>query len=182
VTLPRKAAFALVAAVQLAVPLSSIVVHERTLEQGHPWRFRTGPVDPIDAFRGRYVALAFPVANEVVDLPADAQVGDRLFGVLEPDADGFARFARFERRLPDQDAVGVSVAWVDDRGRGSVRVPFDVYYLPEDLEPEATALQRASGRGTAWAVVRVRDGRAVIEDVVVDGVPLRESIEGRGRR
>jgi uncharacterized membrane-anchored protein len=180
--MPRKVAFVLVAAAQLAVPLSSIVVHERTLEEGRPWRFRTGPVDPIDAFRGRYVALAFPAAREVVELPADVQVGDPLFAVLAPDADGFARFERFERRLPDVDAVPVHVTWVGGDGRGSVEVPFDVYYLPEDLEPEAQAFRDESGARTAWAVVRVRRGRAVIEDLVVDGVPLRAVIEHRRHR
>ena len=55
----RLLVFALVGFAQLAVPASLIWKRERTLRQGHVWKFRTAPVDPVDAFRGRYVALEF---------------------------------------------------------------------------------------------------------------------------
>lgn len=47
------------AAAQLAVPASMIVQRETVLTQGRVYKFKTAPVDPVDAFRGRYVALRF---------------------------------------------------------------------------------------------------------------------------
>ena len=45
-------------AVQIAVPVYMIVNREKTLVLGKQFKFHTVPVDPYDAFRGRYVALA----------------------------------------------------------------------------------------------------------------------------
>ena len=42
-----------VAAAQLAVPAWMIAGRELTLREGQVFKFRTRPVDPADAFRGR---------------------------------------------------------------------------------------------------------------------------------
>jgi len=42
---------------QVAVPATMIWGRERTLAVGSVYKFRTQPVDPYDAFRGRYVSL-----------------------------------------------------------------------------------------------------------------------------
>jgi hypothetical protein len=60
-----------------------------------------------------------------------------------------------------------------------VALPFDRYYLPEDLAPAAeqayrTLASREPGPTRAWVDVRVRDGHAVLEELYLDGVPVRE--------
>ena len=55
----RIAIFILVALAQIAVPASMIWKRQRTFREGRVWKFRTAPVDPIDALRGRYLALRF---------------------------------------------------------------------------------------------------------------------------
>ena len=86
--------FAIVVAVQLAVPAWMIVDHERTLAKGQLFKFRTRPVDPADAFRGRYVWLSLePHAVRVPNIQRwrsrqkafavlEAERGNRLFVVL----------------------------------------------------------------------------------------------------
>ena len=49
--------FILVAIVQISFSASMIINREITLKSGKQFKFRTAPVDPYDAFRGRYVAL-----------------------------------------------------------------------------------------------------------------------------
>ncbi len=51
------AAFFCVALLQIYTPVSMIIARESTLKEGVLFRFKTAPVDPYDAFRGRYVAL-----------------------------------------------------------------------------------------------------------------------------
>jgi uncharacterized membrane-anchored protein len=172
-------ALAVLAATQLAVPLAGVVVQERTLALGTTWRFRTGPVDPYDAFRGRYVALSFPLARDVRGLPPDAEAGDKVWGVLGQDEDGFARFERFERRRPDDvDAVRARVVYAGPDGQGSLELPFSAYYLPEELAPAAdrayAEATRRPGGGTAWVTVKVRHGHAALEDLWLDGRSIRD--------
>ena len=47
--------FLVVALAQISVPASMIWKRQRTLREGRLWKFRTAPVDPVDAMRGRYL-------------------------------------------------------------------------------------------------------------------------------
>lgn len=173
--------FVLLAVVQLAVPAAMIAGRERVLATGEVFRFRTAPVDPYDAFRGRYVALGFPDAEAV--LPAGQKPprrGERVYVELERDDEGFARLGTFRRERPEAGPyLRLRVLWTAD-DRVSLELPFDRYYLEEPLAPEAERLYREhSGGGdrrTAWVAVRVLDGRAAIEELYVGGVPIRDFV------
>ena len=59
-------------------------------------------------------------------------------------------------------------------------LPFDRYYMEEKLAPAAEAAYRQnSGREKrdAYVVVRIRSGRAVIEDLFICEKPILEYIE-----
>ena len=61
--------------------------------------------------------------------------------------------------------------------RATIRIPFDRYYLSEHDAPRAeTTYREHSRRGSldAYLVVRVRNGSAVLADLVVGGKPIRE--------
>jgi uncharacterized membrane-anchored protein len=49
--------FAVLSFFQLGMPVWMIANREMTLRDGKQFRFRVAPVDPYDAFRGRFVAL-----------------------------------------------------------------------------------------------------------------------------
>jgi uncharacterized membrane-anchored protein len=51
-------------ALQLGVPAAMVLREEATLRGGAELRFRAGPVDPVDPFRGRYVALSLEIERE----------------------------------------------------------------------------------------------------------------------
>ena len=55
----RAAVLTAVCVAQLAIPAWMLVSRERVLAEGEPHRFECAPVDPVDVFRGRYVALGF---------------------------------------------------------------------------------------------------------------------------
>ena len=86
--------FALVAVAQLTVPAWMIVSHERTLLTGKVFKFRTAPVDPYDAFRGRYVR-ACNRTDAVAD-PCGGAVEERA-GSFRVDRDGYDRLLEVGR-------------------------------------------------------------------------------------
>src|SRR5262245_64407221 len=89
----RLIVFILVAFAQLAVPASVVWKRSQTLSHGRVWKFKTEPVDPIDAIRGRYVALRF-AAEKAKATPEPLIKGsssDQIFVTLKEDLEGFAQ-------------------------------------------------------------------------------------------
>lgn len=175
---------AAVAVVQLAVPGWMILRRERTLEQGEVFRFATAPVDPYDAFRGRYVALQFTAATVTnAAAPEGLRRGDTVYAVLRESVDGFADVESLHRERPALPHLSVRVRSVSVEGPVRIDLPFDRFYLEEPLAPAAEAVYRERGREggatSAWAVVRVRNGFGVLDDLIVDGVPIREAAAAR---
>ena len=167
------------AAVQLAVPVWMIARHEHVLGRGEVFKFRTAPVDPYDAFRGRYVALRFEEDSVPASSAPEMPSGVRVCVAVTNGPDGFARYGAVTTRPP---ATG---AWLRTRTRFSHSqrlnlVPFaDRYSMPESEAPAAETAYRkhsAQSNRTAWAQVRILDGRAAIEELYVDGVPIREFV------
>ncbi len=56
-------------------------------------------------------------------------------------------------------------------------LPFDQYWLDENIAPQADrayAENSRRGAAAAYVTVRVRDGDAALEQLYIDDVPLRE--------
>lgn len=166
------------ALIQLAAPLRMIAKREDTLRTGELFRFRAAPIDPYDAFRGRYVALRMAANPVAVDDAGGYASGERVFVLLATDEEGFARPIGVERRRPP-DAAYVEARVASPRGDGELWLdyPFDRYYMNEKLAPAAErAYQRRSGgvAGDAWVTVRIKRGFAVLEELYVGGAPIGE--------
>ncbi|HUP92954.1 MAG TPA: GDYXXLXY domain-containing protein [Solimonas sp.] len=196
----KLAAFALLAAVQLGVPAHLIQRQQQTLAHGAEYRFKTAPVDPADPFRGRYVALNFTAACAPLPSPGepDGRHESKWFALLATDGEGYARIADLSRERPtDGDYIQVrsQPSGGCAGGGGRLEFPFNRFYLPEQMAPQAEAAYMASNRrrtalpapaeGTeppdprvpAYARVRVLDGNAALQELVLDGLPLREFLE-----
>ena len=85
----RFALFVIVALVQLAVAGNSIVQSELALRSGEAIRFQIQPVDPVDAFRGRYVAIRFAVDRALVADGVEIRPRKFVFVPVQVGADGF---------------------------------------------------------------------------------------------
>ena len=171
------ALFGLALFAQLAVPASMILKRERVLAHGQAFKFRTAPVDPYDAFRGRYVALGFD-RNSVAAPPGhDFARGQTVHVRLEEDADGFATFAEVLRERPDAAPYLTTKIQYVGGNMVHLRLPFDRFYMDEDAAPAAEQAYwkySASSNRNAHVQVRIEKGFAVLEDLYVDGQPIRE--------
>ena len=175
----RNLALAALAVVQLAVPSAMIARREFVLRQGTVYRFKTAPVDPYDAFRGKYVALQMTPTTAPTTESDTLEHDDRVYVTLGNDADGFATLVGASARPPAEgDYLTCRVARPDgEQGHVRVDLPIDRYYMDETQALDAElAYRRHSRRGQseAFVLLRVRNGACVIEDLYLAGIPIEE--------
>jgi len=177
--------FALVVVAQIAGPASLIAKHELTLRHGTRWKFRTAPVDPYDAFRGRYVALGFSENKVPIAPGAKIEADMDAYAVLGTDTNGFARLDML-RKSPSSDKpfLKVHVTWAD-RGQASVELPFNRFFMEEHRAPAAEQAYQQSNRRDAakptYVVVRVRNGVGVIENLFIADKPISDYLREQGK-
>jgi len=170
--------FGAAALVQLAVPGWMILQHERVLQRGEVFRFRTAPVDPRDPFRGEYVMLNFDAETGPWKDPAvEGDLGNETtFALLETDTAGFALITQLLTDRPKQGSyLLVEKGYLlNDTLVQMVSLPFDRFYLEEGDGAKTEDMLAPQWDGEtlsqplpAYALVRVYDGQAVIEDLIV---------------
>ena len=147
---------------QLSVPTYMIFNKYNILKTGEEFRFRVSPVDPYDAFRGRYVSL---------NVRHDAR-GEGEYGVIEVAADGFANISFITNTKP---AYG---AYVKSDEPSWFSFPVDRYYMDEKLAPRAETLtQRIDSDRETYISVRVKKGALVISGLFIDGVAIEDIVK-----
>lgn len=175
---PRAALLVALAVAQLAVPAWAILSNERILRHGETFRFRAVPVDPYDPFRGRYVALRLAPNTAAAEEEEGAAIswGDTAYAPLGRDAEGFATLGPLRREPPPTGAF-LTVEVTDRTEEGwTVELPFDRYYLRDDLAPDVEraffALAADDDAAPSWLEVRVLAGRGVGARLYVGGRPV----------
>jgi uncharacterized membrane-anchored protein len=178
---PRSFIFAVLCVLQLGAAASGIALHERTLAEGADVLLAVAPVDPADPFRGRYVSLAFDLEQANHDLKGPAPAYDKpAYVVLKVDA---GRVATVDYVTAARPANGLYLkarsGWQESDTTLHVSLPFKRYYMNEALAPAAEeayrqAIMRDDGKKN-YARVRLRGGHAVIEAVLLDGVPIEQA-------
>lgn len=163
---------------QLAVPFLMIGSREDVLASGVAYKFRCGPVDPYDAFRGRYVALSFP------DMQLENWTGmffdgtETAYALLRVDEEGLAKIADVTLSPPASGDYLKVKAYGGGAGNSTlwVTLPFDRYYMDEFQAPAAEVAYRGQSRTEegAHAVIRVREGEGVIAGLYFGEVSIEE--------
>jgi uncharacterized membrane-anchored protein len=173
--------FVIVAFVQLAIAGGAIVNSELALRTGEAFRFRIQPVDPVDAFRGRYVAIRFAVDRTLVADGAELRSRKNIFVPVNVDCDGFASLGLADDEPPADGAylrLRAGVVTPDENGNQQVWVamPFRRFYMDEDKAPKAERAVWGGRRGQreASVSVRIRHGVGVIEELYIDDVPIHQ--------
>lgn len=173
--------FGLTVLAQLYIPASMIRIHEKILAEGSLYMFKTAPIDPYNPFMGRYVRLNFQAENyESKDL-TDGKGGE-YFVIPALDEDGFGYVKAIAKQRPEHGEYFESEGcWYNKRnGTMTVRFPFDRYFLSEKDAPKAEKeymKRRQDGSETAVAAVKIGMGRARLEELYIDDVPIKEFIK-----
>jgi len=176
---------------QIAVPISMIIHREDILRTGALYRFRTEPVDPSDAFRGRYVALDVQASRMLIKDKDEFERGEKLYAELTRDENGMAKIKKLTRKPPDsEDYLKVRVMYwftrpIDgDKNRrvGMLRLdmPIKRYYMDEYEAPRAERAYNSrsrSGEVNSFVDVRVKRGEAVVEELYIGEKPVYEYLK-----
>ena len=178
-------AFVFVALVQLFVPAKMILDRENVLATGAEYRFRTVPIDPNDPFRGKYISLGYE--ENTVEIPNEKDwvtTGEIIYVSLSRDKDGFAKIKSVSKEKPagNHDFIKAKVSYISGDGSNEVAIdyPFDRYYMEESKAPGAEQIYRQSLQDTnriTYALVCIKNGDAVLKDVIIDGVSIGKLVK-----
>ena len=175
------AAFILLALVQLYVPAKMILEREKILEKGVEFKFKTAPIDPNDPFRGKYINLQYE--NNVIEIQNEDEwfSGEDIYVILAKDNNGFAKIKSVSKTKPSNEIsfakAKVNFISTDDSQKLIVEYPFDRYYMEESKAVEAENVYRNSLTDTSqnvYALVKIKDGEAVLKDVLINDVSIRD--------
>ena len=178
--------FILVALAQLYVPAKMIFDREDVLETGTEYKFKTAPIDPSDPFRGKYITLNY--VNNSINVKDDGSWvdGETVYVTFFTDDEGFAgidnisnekpsntqNFLKTKSRLIYPNEMEPYVKLVID-------YPFDRFYMEEFKANDAEQAYSRSLQDTSqvtYALVVIKNGDAVLKDVLIDGVSIEEIV------
>jgi uncharacterized membrane-anchored protein len=179
--------FILVALAQFYVPAKMILDVREILDSGKEYKFKLRPVDPIDPFRGKYIRLFYEENYFFIREGQQWIPGENVYALLTRDINGYAKIRAISKAKPNEteDFVKVNVTAAsfnskEKRTEINFTYPFDRYYMEEAKAPAAERLNRGPFRGTnriAYGLVNVRNGEAVLKDVLIDGISINELVK-----
>ena len=161
-----KAAFWATVAGQVILLVAFIAVKENTLRTGTSVLLQTAPVDPRSLFQGDYAILNYEIAV-LPDRLREIEQGNEFFVELVEDADGVWRSRLYTLDKGDLPGVFIKGKVVN---RGRLDFGIGTYFIPEGTgraieQAEDVKVRVAIGSG----------GKAVIEELLVDGQPFEPS-------
>lgn len=202
------ALFAAVAMVQLYVPAKMILDREEVLAEGKEFLFRSQPIDPADPFRGKYITLSFVEDEWEVDTGERWTRNEDVYVHLAIDDDGFTTIKKVTKEEPAAgidyvkaqvdyidypsdaeiellDTMVVATSVVRKKGKIFIAYPFDRFYMEESKAKgaeEAYNETRIDSSKVAYAVVAIKDGEAVLKDVMINGVSVVEMVKAQEKK
>ena len=175
--------FLLIAFVQLYVPAKMVLDIEDVLKSGTEYKFKSRPVDPTDLLRGKYITLSYEENRVEVEDGNNWRRGEIVYVYLSTDSAGFAKIKSVskEKLNNNQDYLKTTVRYVSNESPFELTIdyPFDRFYMEESKAYEAESSYRRSRRDTsqiAYSLVSIKDGEAVLKEVLIDGIPIREVV------
>lgn len=177
--------FIAVALIQLYIPAGMILDREDVLKTGKQFKFRTAPIDPADPFRGKYVALDF--RNNIYEDIQNRRwlPNEEIYAEIVENKEGFAEIAYISKTKPPgyTNYIKVRVLYVNTNNNTSqvnIVFPFDRYYMEETKAPLAEKRYLESLRdtgNTTFALVKIKEGSAVLEDVMINKRSLKDLVK-----
>ena len=174
--------FVLLALIQLSVPAQMIFKRESILNTGIAYKFKTQPVDPSDPFKGKYIFLNYDVNNIKVE-NRDWQRQQNVYISIANDSLGFVKATSASIKQPKNGMfVKARVDWYSVKDN-SLRFtfPFNEFYMEESKAYNAEIAHRNAQRDSlpnnTYALVFVKDGQAVLDNVFINDVPIAKFVE-----
>lgn len=169
--------FFILALIQLAVPLYMVWHWEDILQNGKQYTWLTAPVDPYDAFRGRYIDLRFKDMKGPILSKAQLNSGQTAYAMITEDQKGYAFISSISDSRPEGDVnsyIKIKVSYIQDDNMAHFVLPFKRYYMQEGLAPRAEQAYRSNAGTEAMVSVRVKNGYGVVEELYIGDKTIYE--------
>ncbi|MBP7469701.1 MAG: GDYXXLXY domain-containing protein [Flavobacterium sp.] len=174
--------FLFVAMAQLFVPAQMIYNQEDILNTGKIIKFQCEPIDPNDPFRGKFITLNFKESGIKVKNLKGWNRNETVFAKIETSKDGFAKIKSISKTEPKDNSIYLKlkinyIADYDNENKIYLDFPFNRFYMNEYKAKNAEEVYAESTIGTtktAYASVAVKNGEAVIKDVLIDNVSIKK--------
>lgn len=170
--------FLCLACLQVASPLSMIVKREIVLKSGGQFKFKTAPVDPYDAFRGRYVALRLEGSSVAVPENIKFKNGQTVYVLINTDEEYAKLTGVVTNRPVGKPYMQAGLQYIAN-GKAYLNLPIDRYYMEEKSAPLAENIYRQANQANkqeAYVLVRIKDGFVVIEGLYVGGQKIEDAV------
>ena len=178
---PKLILLLIVFVIQLAVPAYMIFEQHKILTEGTAYKFKTRPIDPYDPFRGRYVTLSYTANQEPIPVLGDAKIesDDWVYALINTDEEGFAVLSGITDKEPEsgQGYLYLKTYWGSQEQGYHLVLPFNRYYASEEKAPQiesAVWRRQRSEVENVYALIRVLNGKASIEELMVEGQPVHQ--------
>lgn len=175
--------FIIIALAQLFVPAQMIFSQESVLTQGKAYKFKTQPVDPSDPFRGKYITLRYDI-NSAITNDTLWERKQEVYVYLKEDSLGFAmvkEVSRMPLTLNNDYVVAEVISYYANQKKLRFNLPFNRFYMEESkakpAEDAYREAQRDSLPNNIYGLVYIKDGEAVLEDVLVNEVSIADYVE-----
>lgn len=173
--------FLFVVIAQLFVPSQMIYNQEDILKTGKIVKFQCEPIDPNDPFRGKYITLRFKESAIKVKNLKEWSSNETIFAKIETSKDGFAKIKSISKTEPIDNSIYLKlkinyIAEYDDN-KIYLDFPFNRFYMNENKAKKAEEVYAEStidSTKIAYALVATKNGEAVIKDVLIDNISIKE--------
>lgn len=168
---------------QLLVPMTMIFGQETVLKEGKVYKFKTEPVDPSDPYRGKYITLRYNI-NSAITKDSVWEHKQDVYVYIKEDSLGFAELVEVSK-APTNSENDYVIAKARRQYKNSKRVyfnlPFNRFYMEESKAKPAEDAYRMAQRDTVpnntYALVYVKEGEAVLEDVLINEMSIADYAE-----
>lgn len=173
--------FGLVAFFQILLPVRMIQKQEKILTTGNAFSFRVRPAYQDAGISGKYINLEY--LDLAYLLPEDEvsnyKIYETVFLTLQNDSAGFAQIARIQKEVPKdtKDYIVATIRSIVDLPPKKLyfEVGFQQFFLEESRLSDQgmdKIRQQVDAANNAYARVRVLNGQALIQELIMDDVPL----------
>lgn len=179
--------FLLVVLAQLFVPLQMIYNQEDIINTGKTVKFQCEPIDPNDPFRGKYITLNFKENGIKVKNTKYWKSNETVFAEIAISKDGFAKIQSISKTEPTDNSIYVKakINYIGDYNNENkiyLDLPFNRFYMNEYKAKNAENLYAKTTIDTtkiAYASVAIKNGEAVIKDVLIDNISIKDLVKSK---
>ena len=150
------------------------------LNTGKIVKFQCEPIDPNDPFRGKYITLNFKENRIKVKNLKEWNSNETIFAKIETSKDGFAKIKSISRTEPTDNSIylKLKINYIADyENKIYLDFPFNRFYMNENKAKNAEiayAKSTLDSTKIAYALVATKNGEAVIKDVLIDNISIKE--------